>query len=104
VVGATASAVFGAAAVMLEGGWIRRLVVLVPLGVTGLWWFLAVALSSIRAVPCDACPPRTPDPWAYAYSIPPVTLWYLILPSLIVVALALVRRRQAEPGTYISPS
>ena len=106
VVGATACAVAGAAWVMIEGGWVRRILVVPPLLVVGMWWLLAMAMSTMRAVPCDDCPAPTPDPWAYAYSVPLTTLLFLIAPSVVIVLLALVRPRSPSPeeAAYISPS
>ena len=52
VVGATASGIVGTLAVMAQGGWIRRIVVLPPLAVIGMWWLVALAMSTRRAVPC----------------------------------------------------
>ena len=106
VFGATACAVAGAASVMIEGGWVRRLAVVPALAVAGMWWLLAIAMSSMRAVPCNDCPTPTPDPWAYAYSAPQTTLLFLIAPSIVIVLLALVRPRSPSPdeAAYISPS
>jgi hypothetical protein len=101
VVGATASAVAGLLAAEVGGGWLRRILVLPPLAVMGLWWFLAMAIR--RAVPCPECPPPVPDPWAYAYSAPDQTALFLLLPAAVVVFLALAplgrkRRAASLPG------
>jgi len=110
VLGATACAIAGAASVMVEGGWVRRLAVVPPLIVVGCWWLLAMLLSTMRAVLCNDCPPPTPDPWAYAYSAPQTTLLLLIAPSIAIALLALVRARsvkragEAAEAGYISPS
>ena len=89
VVGATATLVTGAVAVAVRGGRIRRLAVLPPLAIATLWWF--VAMIPMRAVPCNDCPPQVPDPWAYAYSAPETTLFFLLAPAAVVLALALIR-------------
>ena len=110
VLGATACAIAGAASVMVEGGWVRRLAVVPPLVVVGFWWLLAMLLSTMRAVPCNDCPPRAPDPWGYAYSIPETTMLLLVAPSLVIALLGLVRARpakragEAAEAGYISPS
>lgn len=97
VVGATASAVAGTLAAQVGGGWIRRLLVLPPLAVVGLWLLLAMTPPR-RAVPCNHCPPpTTPDPWAYAYSLPETTALFLLLPALVIVALALVAVTRTIP-------
>ena len=99
VSGATACAVIGAVSILWVGGAWRRLLAMPPLLPIALWWFLAVAMSSMRAVPClagAACPAPEPDPWAYAYSAPTVALLYLILPSAFIALLALTARRPEE--------
>ena len=107
VVGATACAMAGTASVLVEGGWFRRIAVVPMALVIALWWLLAIILSTMRAVPCNDCAPLTPDPWAYAYSVPKSTLLLLIAPSVVIALLALVR---PDPGDsegglgYISPS
>jgi hypothetical protein len=72
-----------------------------------MWWFLAIAMPTMQAVPCSDCPPPDVDPWAYAYSAPETTLLFLIAPSIIIALVALVRVRAAKLATeagYISPS
>lgn len=96
VLGATACAIGGAASVIVEGGWVRRLAVVPPVIVVGMWWLLAVAMSTMRAVPCNDCPAPTPDPWAYAYSAPQTALLFLIAPSAVIALLALVRERSSS--------
>jgi hypothetical protein len=94
VVGATASTVAGTLAAQVGGGWIRRLVVVPPVVIVGLWWLKAMAAPR-RAVPCNDCPPTNPDPWAYAYSVPETTVVFLLVPALVIVALALLAVRRA---------
>ena len=98
VLGATSCAAAGAASVTVEGGWIRRIAAIPPLVIVGMWWLVAVAMSTMRAVPCNDCPPLTPDPWAYAYSAPQTTLLFLLGPSVILVLLALARPHMTEPA------
>jgi hypothetical protein len=95
VTGATGAAIAGTITIVAKGGWVRRVFALPLLLVIGLWWFLAIAMSTMRAVPCDTCPPPNPDPWAFAYSVPVTALLFLIGPSLLLVLLALVRTRSA---------
>jgi len=99
VVGATACAVSGGMSVIFEGGWLRRLMVVPPLIIVGMWWLVAVAMSTMRAVPCNDCPPLTPDPWAYAYSVPLTTLLFLMAPAVLVALLAQIHARPAQPET-----
>ncbi|HET6745190.1 MAG TPA: hypothetical protein VFH90_04985 [Candidatus Limnocylindria bacterium] len=101
VSGATATAIAGALASIIGGGWIRRLAVVPPLGIIGLWWLLAMAIR--RAVPCETCPPPTPDPWAYAYSAPENALLFLLVPAVAIAIIALAAK-PASRAAYISPS
>lgn len=100
VSGATACAVIGAASVFWVGGAWRRFVVVPPLLVIALWWLLAVAMTSMRAAPCEVgtpCPTPAPDPWAFAYSIPETAALFLILPGVFNVLVALTARAHAGP-------
>jgi hypothetical protein len=104
VVGATAGILTGGAAILLAGRWWQRLLAVPAVLVAALWWLLAMAMSTMRAVPCltgHPCPAPDPDPWAYAYSAPETAALFLILPALVVLmtVLLLPRVRGAErPG------
>jgi hypothetical protein len=101
VSGATACAVIGSATALWVGGVWRRILVLPPLLPIALWWFVAIAMSSMRATPCEVgtpCPAPTPDPWAFAYSSPETTALFLILPALFIVLVALSARTGAGLG------
>jgi len=98
VSGATASALSGAIAVAWSGGWLPRLLVVPPILLVAFWWPLAMAMSSMRAVPCltgQPCPAPEPDPWAYAYSAPETAALFLIVPALFIAGLALKGGRRA---------
>jgi len=97
VVGATACAASGAFATFVNGGWIRRVAALPPLGVIGLWWWVATTPFPGGAY-CPACAPPTADPWAYAYSLPETTLLFLIGPAVLILLLALVRSAIGSGG------
>jgi len=105
VAGATACALVGAATVAALGGWMRRAIVLLPLSLTGLWWFLAWARAGISGAACIGCEPPAFDPWAYAYSVPQLAFQLLIVPAIAILVLALVGRAP-DPvrASYISPS
>lgn len=91
VVGATACAASGALATFVNGGWIRRVATLPPLGIIGLWWWVATVPFPGGAY-CPTCAPPMADPWAYAYSVPETTLVFLIGPAVLILFLALARR------------
>jgi hypothetical protein len=89
VAGATSCILIGAATVLALGGWLRRLVVLLPLVVAGLWWFLALARAGISGGACVDCPIPPFDPWAYAYSAPELAFQMLVLPAMAIAVIAL---------------
>jgi hypothetical protein len=103
--GATASTVVGALTVLAFGGWPRRLLVVVPVALTGLWWFFAYARAGVSGGACPGCQPPAFDPWAYAYSAPMLALETLIVPALATALLALtIGPARSEEAGYISPS
>jgi hypothetical protein len=91
VAGATASALAGAVAIWLTGGWLRR-VLSVPLFLLSAGWGMIALSPPRRAVPCIDCPPLDPDPWAHAYSVPESAAVFLIAPAVALALLALLRR------------
>ena len=99
VAGATATVLSEVAATLIAGPLWQRLLVPPAAVAVFLWWFTAVAMSSMQAVPCpigDSCPASGPDPWAFAYSAPQTVALFLILPALFVGALAPSARRDAD--------
>lgn len=99
VIGSTMAVVFGTLAAWISGGGLRRLVSLLALAVAAFWWFVAT-LPLAGGAPCPSCPPQGPDPLTYAYSLPDLTLLFLVLPAAIAGAAALSERR---PGRAASP-
>jgi hypothetical protein len=101
--GATACAVTGTAVVLWLGGPVRRVLAIPAVLAVALWWFLAVAMTSMRATACEVgtpCPAPTPDPWAWAYSAPEQALLVLILPGVFLSVLAILSRPQLRvPAT-----
>jgi hypothetical protein len=105
VAGATASILIGAATVLALGGWLRRIVAVVPLAVSGLWWFFAWSNAGVSGGACIDCPPRAFDPFTYAYSGPQLAFEMLILPAFAIAVLALtIATRRPGSAPYISPS
>ena len=101
--GATATVIAGAAAVAVHGGWARRIATFALAAVAALWWFEAWIGAGISGAPCAGCPPRTFDPWAYAYSAPMLALQMLIVPAAVIALLAL-HGPSLERRSYISSS
>lgn len=90
--GATAGVVIGTTAVVVAGGPLRRLLAVALAAVAGAWWFLAWIGAGVSGVPCVGCPPAVPDPWAYAYSSPLLTVQMLITPAIVIGWMAAARR------------
>lgn len=88
VIGGTGAAAAGLATVVVAGGWLRRAFVIAAATPVALWWF--VAMIPVVGAPCGACPPATPDPFAYAYSLPDVALRLIIAPAAFIGAVALL--------------
>jgi hypothetical protein len=92
IIGSTITVVGGTAAVWLAGGPWRRAGSAIALAVAAFWWFLAM-LPTPRAVPCDHCSAPGPDPVAMAYSLPVAAALLLLLPAVVVGAIALLGPR-----------
>jgi hypothetical protein len=90
IVGATIAAVSGALAAWLAGGGVRRIVSGAALLVAGFWWFVAM-LPPPQGAYCETCPPPGPDPLTMAYAMPEAAGLFLLLTSLVIVAVALLR-------------
>lgn len=104
IIGATVAAVFGALTAWLTGGGVRRMVSAVALLVAGFWWFVAMVPPPQGAY-CETCPPPGPDPLTMAYSVPEAAGLLLLLPSLVIVAVALLRAQDRSPhGAVSAPS
>jgi hypothetical protein len=88
VIGGTAAAAAGLATVVVAGGWLRRAFVIGAAAPVALWWF--AAMIPVVGAPCGGCPPATPDPFAYAYSLPDVAMLLLIAPAAFIAAIALL--------------
>jgi hypothetical protein len=100
VAGATATNVLGYTLVMLRGGILRRFLGAIAVVPAAFWWTVellqmqGVSGASCQPVPC----PRTwIDPITNAYSQPDWTIKLLILPAIIVAALALAPHRRPAP-------
>lgn len=98
VIGATLAVVFGSITAWRAGWWIRRALVSLSLIVAACWWFLAL-LPPTQGAYCAGCEPPGPDPMTMAYSQPEVAALLLLLPALIVGALASASRR--TPGSQV---
>jgi hypothetical protein len=93
--GSSIALVAGATVVVVRGDWLRRLllapVLLLPVG----WWAVGLGVLPFPRF-------HGPDPVTLAYSLPEGTALSLILPVLVVAALALLPIRPDERH-FMSP-
>ena len=95
--GATVVVVFGAASAWLQKGVIRRAVTMLASALAACWWFVAL-LPPPQGAHCPDCLAPVPDPLTYAYSLPEVALAGLILPAMLIGAMALTAAPQRPRG------
>ena len=91
VIGATVAVVLGTVTVWLGGNRWTRVLVLVPLAVAGFFWFAAL-LPPPGGAPCTDCTTQVADPFAFAYSLPVLTVVLLLLPAVAIAAVAFTSR------------
>lgn len=93
VIAATLVAVFGTISALLSRPR-TGLIAVLPLTVVGFFWFVAT-YDHPSGGPCVGCPAPTPDPFAYAYSLPAGTAVLLLVPALVVAVIAFATRPQS---------
>lgn len=76
----------GTVAILAQGDWLRRLLIIVVVPMPGLWWAIALGI-----VPFPRYQP--PDPVTLAYMLPEMAALMLVLPTLAMAALRLARIR-----------
>jgi hypothetical protein len=88
VAGTNAALVGGTLVSWVVGGWVRRVLALVPAAAGASWW-LAGLLTVGAGAWCPGCPPPSFDPITTAYSLPDATVLLLVLPAFAAGILAL---------------
>ena len=88
VVGTNVALVAGTAASFIVGGWVRRLLALLP-AAAGVAWWLGSLIVLVGVGGCPGCAPAQPDPFTMAYSMPDLTIALLVLPATLAVGLGL---------------
>ena len=97
VIGATVAVIAGTVAAWVSGGWVRRILAAGGLAVTAFWWSIAM-LTQGGGAWCPTCPPPGPDSLTFAYSLPELTVRFLLLPALFVSLVALAPARRRPPA------
>jgi hypothetical protein len=93
--GSVGALLAGGLAIIVEGGWWRRVLILPAWGAAALWWSAAMGLLPF---------PRfaAPDPVTFAYSLPTTAGLLLLLPAVILAGVAITPRRTPPPGVRLS--
>jgi hypothetical protein len=93
--GSVGALLAGALAILVEGGWWRRLLIVPAWGAAALWWSVAMGLLPY---------PRFlgPDPVTFAYSLPTTAGLLLLLPAIILGGVAITPRRTPPPSVHLS--
>ena len=91
VVGATVAVMLGTVTVWLGGNRWTRAIVLVPLAIAGSFWFAAM-MPPPGGAACTDCTAQVADPFAFAYSLPFLTVILLLLPAVTIAVLAFTSR------------
>jgi hypothetical protein len=93
--GSVGALLAGALAILVEGGWWRRVLILPAWGSAALWWSVAMGLLPY---------PRWhgPDPVTFAYSAPTTAGLLLLLPGVILALVAVTPRGAPLPSVRLS--
>jgi hypothetical protein len=94
VAGSTVAVIAGLVGSWLNGGWIARVLATVVALVAAFWWAIAL-MPQPGGAPCTECGPQVADPITYAYSLPETAVLLLVVPAIVVTAIAAL----ARPGT-----
>ena len=93
--GSVGALLAGALAILVEGGWWRRVLILPAWGAGALWWSMAMGW-----LPYDGF--HGPDPVTFAYSLPSTAALLLLLPAIILASVAITPRRTPPPSLHLS--
>jgi hypothetical protein len=94
--GAVIGLLAGSVAILIEGGWWRRFLVVPSALAAALWW--GTALGALPYPRFDG-----PDPVAFAYDLPVVATLLLLMPAALLATLCLSPRIVAAPRMRMRP-
>ena len=94
--GGLAGLIAGSVAIVIEGGWWRRLIVLPAAVGALLWWGMALGIVPYPEI-------RTTDPVTFAYSVPVQAALLLLMPAALLATLCLTPRMVSAPRTRLRP-
>jgi hypothetical protein len=86
----------GSVAIVIEGGWWRRLLVVPSLAAGLLWWSFALGVLPY---------PRFvgPDPVTFAFTLPATAALFVLMPAALLAVLCLTPRMRSTPRTRLRP-
>lgn len=84
----------GSVAIAVEGGWWRRLLVVLAVGAALLWWATGLGVLPFPRF-------HGPDPVTFAYSLPVVAALLLLMPAALLATLCLTPRMVGAPRTRL---
>ena len=102
VVGATVAVAAGTVTSWTSGGWGRRVVAIGAFAVAAFWWSVAM-LTRTQGAYCPTCAPAGPEPLTFAYSLPDVTVLFLLLPAFVIGVVALAAPRAGAAAGASGP-
>ena len=95
IIGASDAVLSGSLVAIVVGSWIRKVLALVALAPSVLWWSVALGLLPFPRY-------QAVEPTTLAYSLPESAALLLLLPALLAAALALAPRRD-RPSSRMAP-
>jgi hypothetical protein len=82
-------------AIVVEGGWWRRILILPAWGAALIWWSVAMGLLPFPRF-------HGPDPVTFAYSLPVTASLLLLLPAVVLAGVAITPRRRPAPSLHLT--
>jgi hypothetical protein len=95
LVGSVGALITAAMAIVVEGGWWRRILILPAWGAALIWWSVAMGLLPFPRF-------HGPDPVTFAYSLPVTACLLLLLPAVVLAGVAITPRRQPPPSLRLT--
>jgi hypothetical protein len=86
----------GSIAIVIEGGWWRRFLVVPSVVAAVLWWGTALGILPYPRF-------HGPDPVTFAYSLPVVAALLVLMPAAVLAALCITPRIVTAPRTRLRP-
>lgn len=86
----------GSVAIVIEGGWWRRFLVIPALVAAALWWGTALGILPYPNF-------HGPDPLTFAYSLPVTATLLVLMPAALLATLCITPRIVSAPRTRLRP-